>query len=151
MEGLLAKVEAFVGDIPIAHAQASASTDIGEGKTVDKLAAQTDRPPMLAAEAASKLRGQAFLRPDRLHQVLSEAQKAMEYTLPELKRLMALHIDSSVARAILLRPVQQGLEQQKSKLLSVILSCVDAGQARRDIEQTVIVIHDHINAELTSN
>lgn len=143
VDGLLAKVEAFAGDIPVEHAKTSALGDT-------PLAARPAAPPALSSEVATKLRGQAFLRPERLLTVFTDAQQAVEHTLPELKHLMTIFIDSPVARAILLKPVQQGLEMQKSKMLSVIAACVDHGQNRRDIEQLLAVIHDHINSELNT-
>lgn len=143
LDGLMVKVEAFAGDIPVQHAQASASGD-------PTLAVRPSAPPTLPSEVAAKLRGQAFLRPERLLAVFTDAQQAVEHTLPELKHLMALFIDSPVARAILLKPVQQALEIQRSKMLSVIAACVDHGQKRRDIEQLLTVIHDHIGTELNT-
>ena len=35
-------------------------------------------------------------------------------------------------------------------MLSVIAACVDHGQKRRDIEQLLTVIHDHIGTELNT-
>jgi hypothetical protein len=145
LEGLLAKVQAFAGDIPVHNAHTSAG---GAAPAATLAAAAPDAPPALAPDVASKLRNQAFLRPERLLSVLNDAQGTVEHTLPELKRLMALFIDSSVARAILLKPVQQDLDLQRSKLLSVVMACVDAGQARRDIEQLAAAVHDHVSSEL---
>ena len=145
LDGLLAKVQAFVGDIPVQRATASA-----QGEPSSLLAAPDQAAPPLAAELAAKLRNQAFLRPERLLAVLNDAQQALQHTLPELRRLMALHIDSSVARVILLKPVTQELELQKMKMLSVVTACVDPGQNKRDIEQLLSAIHDGITSELAS-
>lgn len=148
LDGLLAKVEAFAGEIPVNYAQASALGGGGEAGTL--AAGRAPALPSLPAEVAATLRAQAFLRPERLLVVFTEAQQAVEHTLPELKRLMALFIDSPVARAILLKPVQQGLDVQKSKMMSVVAACIDHGQNRRDIETLVAVIHDRIISELVA-
>ena len=134
-----------MGDIPVQRATASA-----QGEPSSLLAAPDQAAPPLAAELAAKLRNQAFLRPERLLAVLNDAQQALQHTLPELRRLMALHIDSSVARAILMKPVTQELELQKMKMLSVVTACVDPGQTKRDIEQLLSAIHDGITSELAS-
>jgi hypothetical protein len=147
LDSLLAKVQAFTGDIPVQRATANAQ---GEPGTSSSLLAAKDQAPPLAAELATKLRTQAFLRPERLLAVLNDAQQALQHTLPELRRLLTLHIDSSVARAILMKPVTQELELQKMKMLSVVAACVDAGQSRRDIEQLLSAIHDGINSELVA-
>ena len=54
----------------------------------------------------------------------------------------------SVARAILLRPVQQEIDTVHKKLECIIASCVDPGQPRRDLEQLLHSIVSSITSEL---
>jgi len=58
----------------------------------------------------------------------------------ELRAFMKLYIDNTIARTILMKPVQQEVEAVRRKVETVLASCVDAGQPRSDSEQMIAAI-----------
>ena len=129
-DAFLAKVSAFVGDIPAAAA------------------AGANNVPLLPADVRSTLKGQAFVRAERVKEMLSGVQEAAVQTAPDLRDIFRLYVENSVARTILLRPVLQEIEAVHRKLECVIASCVDPGQPRRDLEQLLQSIVSSATAEL---
>jgi hypothetical protein len=84
-------------------------------------------------------------------EMLSSLQEAVVQTTPDLRDILKLYVESSVARSILLRPVQQGVEVVHRKLECVIASCVDPGQPRRDLEHLLQSIVSTVTSELTQS
>ena len=133
LDGWIAKITACIGDIPITHDNTS---------NIDKsrLVASANAPPSLPADHIALLRGQAFLRPQRVLEVLNEAQTSAASGVAELRAIMKLYVDNTIARTILMKPVQQEVEAVRRKVETILASCVDAGQPRRDLEQLIAAI-----------
>ena len=49
--------------------------------------------------------------------------------------MMSLYVENNIARTILLKPIQQEIENTKKRLMCIINSCVDPGQSLRDLDQ----------------
>jgi len=62
---------------------------------------------------------------------------------------MQQYIENAVARAILLKPIQQEADINKRKMETIIGSCIDPGQPRRDVEQLLQTVFSIITTELT--
>jgi len=133
LDGWLAKIIACIGEIPITHDNTSASEK-------DRLAAPVNAPPVLPADHIALLRNQAFIRPQRVLEVLNEAQTSVASGVTELRAIMKLYVDNTIARTILMKPVQQEVEAVRRKVETILASCVDAGQPRRDLEQLIAAI-----------
>ena len=131
LDGFLAKVGAFAGEIPIVH-------DNAEGTEL----------PLLSSEATATLSKQAFMRASRIMDVLNDTQQAVVQNIPDLRSTMKLYVENSVARTILLKPVQQEIEVIRRKMECIIASCVDAGQDRQGLEQLVNSISTTVGSEL---
>jgi hypothetical protein len=136
-DAFLAKVAAFAGDIPTAAAPATAAA-----------AASGSNVALLPSDVRATLKGQAFVRAERVKEMLTGVQEAAVQTAPDLRDIFRLYVENSVARTILLRPVLQEIETVHRKLECVIASCVDPGQPRRDLEQLLQSIVSSVTAEL---
>ena len=68
--------------------------------------------------------------------------------IPDLRSTMKLYVENSVARTILLKPVQQEVEVIRRKMECIIASCVEAGQDRQSLEQLVNSISTTVGSEL---
>lgn len=138
----IAKVEAFSGEIPILHDAAEG----GRGKAAhttpggSSLVQSVSETPQLASELVVTLRAQAFMRMERLKEVLDGATGVVVQNIPDLKQILEIYIDSPVARAILLKPVQQEMDVYMRKVECVVHSCVEPGQHKRDLEQAVTTL-----------
>jgi len=133
LDGWIAKITACIGDIPITHDNTS---NIDNGRLV----VSANAPPSLPADHIALLRGQAFLRPQRVLEVLNEAQTSVASGVAELRAIMKLYVDNTIARTVLMKPVQQEVEAVRRKVETILASCVDAGQPRRDLEQLIAAI-----------
>jgi hypothetical protein len=143
IDAFLAKVTAFVGEIPTTvstHAQTQANTlAAGEGAAV----------PLLPPETRALIKNQAFMRAERIKEVLLSVQETAVQAAPELRDIMKLYVENSVARTILLKPVQQEVEVAHKRMECVIASCLDHGQPRRDVEQLLRSIISTVMSELS--
>ena len=61
---------------------------------------------------------------------------------------MKLYVVNSVARVILMKPVQQEVELMRRKVETVVASCIEPGQERRDIEQLIASLASSISSDL---
>jgi len=147
LDAFLSKVTAFVGDIPV-DAASGAST----GVAGDMLASDgSDSVVQLPAEARASLKNQAFVRPERIMEMLDSVQSTAMQSAPDLRDIMKLYIDNSVARTILLKPVQQEIDLARRKTECVVASCIDPGQMRRDLEQLLQSATSAVIAQLTAH
>jgi hypothetical protein len=92
LDGFLAKVSAFAGEIPIGN----------DGKNSNDMGAAT---VLMDASAAAALKAQSFVRPERIKEVLDTAHHTIVINAADLKQVMRLYIDNDVARNILLKPI----------------------------------------------
>ena len=138
----LTKVSACIGDIPITHDHANTSMN---NRLVN---AQSEAPQLLVTEKISILKSQAFVKSKRVLEVLQESQTSSAAYIPDLKKLMKLYVVNSVARVILMKPVQQEVELMRRKVETVVASCIEPGQERRDIEQLIASLASSISSEL---
>jgi hypothetical protein len=60
-----------------------------------------------------------------------------------------LYIDSTAAKAILLKSIIQEFDIAKRKMETVVVNCVDAGQGYRDVEHLLQAIARTVTTELT--
>lgn len=133
LDGFLAKVTAFIGDIPI--------SDIPERRGSEGT--------LLQSSASGSLKSQAFIRTERVKEMLDSAMQSVVLNTPELRLTMQQYIENTVARAILLKPIQQEADVHRRKMETIIASCIDPGQPRRDIEQLLQSVFSIIITELT--
>jgi len=82
----------------------------------------------LTGETAAKLQRQAFVRPERLTEVVVEAENALEAST-KLMNTMELYMENPVARAILMRPVVEDSSLILRRLEVVVRTCVEGGEA----------------------
>mmetsp|Transcript_30270 Transcript_30270/g.50665 ORF Transcript_30270/g.50665 Transcript_30270/m.50665 type:complete len:558 (-) Transcript_30270:114-1787(-) len=125
-----------------AHTNATAKTN---NKT---LADASGGVPQLPAADVARLKGQSFLRPERIREMLESVQSVLLQRVPDLKAVMKLYIDNGVARTILLKPILQDFEVAKKKMDCIISSCLDAGQPKRDLEHLLQTIHMTVTSDL---
>ena len=142
LDNWLAMVSAYAGDIPIAHDNTNSQSQLLS------LSQASPSQPQLPTEVVSTLKAQQFMKSSRILSVLQDTQDAAMKNVPELRANMKLYITSSVARAILLKPVQHEIELMKRKSETVVASCVEPGQERRDIEHMVTSICAQVSNEL---
>eukprot|EP01041_Mallomonas_annulata_P006587 gene6587-13326_t len=135
VEAFLAKVTAFVGEIPGNNNGTSAGTGAGTGTW--------------SVAASRGLQGQAFMRPDRVKELLQTVEHSMAGSCPELRNTLQLYIENPVARAILLKPIQHDIDILRRKVEVVIANCIDSPQARRELERLLMSIASTISSELT--
>lgn len=62
--------------------------------------------------------------------------------------MMTLYVENNIARTILLKPIQQEIDNTKKRLICVINSCVDPGQSLRDLDQLLNEFVDTILSHL---
>ena len=99
IESFLAKVVAFIGEIPA-------------------FSKDTSDSPSLSNESVKSLQGQSFMKPDRVKEMLKSALDTVMISAPDLKQAMQLYIENSVARNILIKPVLHEIDSAKRKLVS---------------------------------
>ncbi len=145
----LAKVSACIGDIPIAHDSAAPDAKaLSAASAPARLVLSGPAPPVLPSDHVALLRNQAFMRPAHVQEVLLEAQQTATIHITELKTIMKLYVDNAVARAILLKPVQQEVESVRRQVETVLASCIDAGQVRRDMEAIIAGVATTVESNL---
>lgn len=102
LDGLLAKVAAFAGEIPVAQSSPSHASSNNKGKDQDEGDSSfvnfsgngssgvlaNDGQPLLSPEARASLKNQAFLRPERVKELLEGVQQAIVQHAPDLKIVM---------------------------------------------------------------
>ena len=107
VESFLAKVAAFIGgDVPVYRgAGAADSSDGGE--------------VLLTDAARSVLSSQAFVKAERVVEVLSSTIETIVQTQPELVKVVRAYLDNDTTRHIILKPVMHELQLSKRKVVSV--------------------------------
>jgi hypothetical protein len=103
----------------------------------------------LSPENKALLKGQSFVRVERVQEMLEQAQSMLVQTAPDLRATMKLYIESPVARSILLKPILQEVSLAKKKMECVISSCIDPGQPKRDLESLLQNVSYAILSELS--
>jgi len=121
-DAFLSKVVAFVGEIPISS------------NSQGMLAAE-ESIPLLTNDNRQLLKNQAFVRAERIKEVLELAKEQGSQSGLLLQNLMTLYVENNIARTILLKPIQQEIDNTKKRILCIINSCVDPGQPLRDLDQ----------------
>ena len=133
VDTFLAKVTAFVGEIPVASPM----------DPVDS------KPNVSEMPVFQSLKSQAFVRPDRVKDMLDAASGAISKATEDLRCTLQLYVENAVARAILLKPIQQEAELSKRKMETVIEACsLDSGGAA-ELQSLLGIIFNTISAELT--
>ena len=141
-DGFLSKVVAFIGEIPISSSSSSLSS------SSNMLVNDSSDTPLLSIENRQMLKSQAFVRSERIKEVLEQSKEQGNVSGLQLKNMMTLYVDNSIARTILLKPIQQEIDNTKKRLLCVINSCVDPGQQLRDLDQLLSDFIDIISSFL---
>jgi hypothetical protein len=136
LDGFLSKVVAFTGDIPI------------NNENNRMLAADNASTPLLSSEATNTLKSQAFMRPERIKEMLDTMSSSCVSSIVIIKNLLVLYIDNNIARTILLKPVQLEIATMKKKIDCIISSCLENGPERVEIEVATANIVDTITKEL---
>ena len=132
----------------------------------------TSQVALLSNESISLLKGQAFVRVERVKETLATTLESITEVAPEFRAIMKLYIeryylfilifyslfyfslfcnsiDSPVARNILLKPILQEFGNSKKRIECIIASCLDPGQPKRDIEQLLYQINYAVMSELS--
>eukprot|EP00428_Durinskia_dybowskii_P060658 CAMPEP_0170381734 /NCGR_PEP_ID=MMETSP0117_2-20130122/14567_1 /TAXON_ID=400756 /ORGANISM="Durinskia baltica, Strain CSIRO CS-38" /LENGTH=872 /DNA_ID=CAMNT_0010637325 /DNA_START=183 /DNA_END=2801 /DNA_ORIENTATION=+ len=143
MDTFLAKVTAFVGEIPLLNSDDNGADNSTMSAGLDKHQRTT---PLLTV--ASNLKNQAFVRPDRIKDLLESVQVVLLQRVPDLKLMMKLYIDNGVARNILLKPILHDFEVATLKMECIISSCIDDGKIRRDLEHILETISSMVQNDL---
>lgn len=138
----LAKAEAFVGPVP-----SEANT---AGSVASTLMASEDNSVLLPADLATLLRAQAFVRAERIKEMLEQTSRDVAEHGPMLQHTLKLYIDNGIARTILMKPVQLEVDRIRRKVQCIVASCIDAGTQRREIEQLLRDAYTTVLQELTS-
>jgi conserved oligomeric Golgi complex subunit 3 len=131
LDSFLAKVTAFVGEIPIA--------------------APGDSKLNLSENASFKsLKNQAFTRPDRIKEMLDTAVVSISKSTDDLRTTLQLYVENAVARAILLKPIQQEAELSKRRMETVLDACIDGSVPEsQQLYSALENIFTTISSELT--
>ena len=135
----VAKAEAFVGPVPVEAAVHS---------VVSTQLASEDNGAMLSPDNAAMLKGQAFVRPERLKELLEQTRSAAAGAGAELQQALRTYIDSTVARTILMKPVQLEADLLRRKVQCVVASCVDDGSVKRELDAAIRDCHSATLAAL---
>lgn len=155
LDGFLAKCSAFVGDIPfvsdetqgIGHSRNGFSSSSTSSSFVG--GENEKQVLMLQPDLRVLLKNQSFVKPDRIKEVVLNLQETSLQNTPEFRSLLKLYIESSVARSVLLKPIQLEIEVAKLRMECILASCVDPGQPKRDLEQllksTIVAIVSEIS------
>ena len=131
-DAFLSKVVAFVGEIPISSSSSLSSLSSSNNQSM--LAAE-ESIPLLSNDNRQLLKNQAFVRADRIKEVLDQAKEQGSQAGILLQSMMTLYVENNIARTILLKPIQQEIENTKKRLVCIVNSCVDPGQPLRDLDQ----------------
>jgi len=155
MDVFLAKVTAFVGDIPMLDEETAADPTGRASGSYNANAASTatvsalvHRQVLLEPALAAQIKGQSFLRPERVKEMLESVQTVLLQRVPDLNAVMKLYIDNVVACTIILKPILQDFEAAKKKMDCVVSSCLDPGQPRRDVEHLLQTITMTVASDL---
>lgn len=131
LDSFLAKVTAFVGEIPIA---APSNTKLN-----------------LSENASFKsLKSQAFVRSDRVKEMLDTAAGSISKYTEELRFTLQLYVENAVARAILLKPIQQEADLSKRRMETILDACIDdSAPELPQLHSALGIIFSTISSELT--
>ena len=154
LDNWLAMVSAYIGDIPIQHD----NTAISPNKTLASVAVvvavavgsdantntNTNTNTLLSLEQIKTLKSQAFLKSPRIIEMLNETKKQINDNILNVRSYMKLYISSSIARVILLKPVQHDIEIMKRKLETIITCCIEPGQEKRTIQSMIVSIASEV-------
>ena len=103
LAAFLVKVVAFAGEI---DTQIEAEeTTLARG------------PAQLNPAQATALKQQAFVRADRLLEMLESVLSQLNQAAPDLNGMMKLYIENNTARSILLRPILQEFDLTRKKMV----------------------------------
>ena len=133
LESFLAKVTAFAGiDIPTASSE---KTDNDTDNNNRGIGAGGKDEVLLPSSVRSTLKGQSFMRVERIKAMLDSVMEVAVQKTPEMKEMLQLYIENSVSRTVLVKPIQVEIDVTRSKTVTVLDSCIDPGQAKRDLLQ----------------
>eukprot|EP01039_Chlorochromonas_danica_P003267 gene3267-3580_t len=155
LDAFLAKVVAFIGDIPVdvqTTPKGSTADGIGEVKGDRESSGRGSNKSisLLSQEAQTLLKGQSFARADRMKEVLEQVQNLLVQRLPDFKQIMVLYIDNAVARHVLLKPIVQELLLSKKKMETVVHSCLESGPGLREADQLLQTMAYTITSDLVN-
>lgn len=136
LDGFLSKVIAFTGDIPI------------NNENNKMLASDNTAVPLLSPEVTNTLKSQAFMRPERIKEMLDNMSSSCVSSILIIKNLLVLYIDNNIARTILLKPVQLEITIMKKKIDCIFSSCIENSPERVEVEVAVANIIETITKEL---
>ena len=88
-DAFLAKVTAFAGDIPTTPGQGAASS--GGGSMASNMGANV---PLLSSDVRATLKNQAFVRAERVKEMLLGVQESAVQTAPDLRDIMKLYVEN---------------------------------------------------------
>jgi hypothetical protein len=130
-------VSAFSGiDIPIdAEEEGGGSNDGTSGKRIGGNVTGGSNEVLLPTSVRTTLKGQAFMRVDRIKSMLDAVMEVAVQKTPEMRDMLRLYIDNTVSRTVLVKPIQAELNLARRRMMTVLSSCVDPGQAQRDLTQ----------------
>ena len=86
-DAFLAKVTAFAGDIPTTPAGSQGVAAIASG-------AMGVNVPLLSSDVRATLKNQAFVRAERMKEMLLQVQEAAVQTAPDLRDIMKLYVEN---------------------------------------------------------
>ena len=135
LDAFLAKVTAFVGEIPMSN--------------FNEQRAPEDQQKVTTNASFQSLKSQSFVRPERIKEMLDNAITAVQQSTPELRSAMQLYVENAVSRAILLKPIQQETEQCKRKMETILEACIDPGEPQKELGALLASIFAVIVSELT--
>ena len=101
-------------------------------------------PLSLQTDVKNRLKSQAFIRVERIKELLDESDKLIQEKCPLLKSFMKLYIENPVARSILLRPILQDAILNFCRLKVIIFSCIDAGSSSRELDTKLLNLNNNL-------
>lgn len=138
VDAFMAKVKAFIGEIP--YYRGGPEKEDAENSSTT-IATQRSDVAMMSQDARNSLKGQAFIRADRIKEMLENTQTIAMQNAPELKStlqvklvyfqtlrnktsingsiyFLQLYIDNPIARNILTKPIFIEFDIVKKKMVS---------------------------------
>jgi len=145
LEGFLAKVTAFIGDdIPVYRGDIVPNPP-HNGPNDVSATALNGQEVLIPEAARNGLKKQQFVKPERILTVLNTAVENCIESKPQFSAMIKLYIDNGVTRSVIIKPVLQEIQLAKKRMGTVIQSCVDHGQPRRDLENLLNSINFTLN------
>ena len=89
------------------------------------------------------------MRPERIKEMLDSTMTSTTKATTEFKDMLQLYIDNGVARAILLKPIQQELEISRRRMDTILMNCVESSEVSRELQGVLVGIFDVLGKELT--